>query len=90
MAQGQGSLPGLLGSLPGLGQAETPEQKREFCQRVAGAALRCGPTLDMTALGACLVRSLPPQDSLRVAQVTNSARGNPASLLSECGITGGR
>lgn len=84
---GSGGGLSLPGGIPGLGgQRETPEQKREFCQRVAGAALRCGPTLDMTALTTCLVRTLPPQDSLRVAQVANGARGNAASLLSECGI----
>jgi hypothetical protein len=84
---GGGGLGGALGNIPGLGgQRETPEQKREFCQRVAGAAMRCGPTLDVTALSACLVRSLPPQDSMRVAQVANNARGNAGALLSECGI----
>ena len=83
------SVPGL-GSLPGLGQPETPQQKREFCQRVAGAAARCGLTLDVTTLSSCLVRSMPPQDSLRVAQVANSARGNAGSLLSECGVSFGR
>ncbi len=105
-ALGQGlSLPGLgggggsgtagasrlLGTLPGLGgQQETPEQKRAFCQRIAGAAFRCGPTLDMANLSACLVRTLPPEDSLRVAQVANNARGNPSALLSDCGIGLGR
>ncbi|WP_270939183.1 hypothetical protein [Falsiroseomonas oryzae] len=81
-----------LGSLPGLGQRqpETPEQKREFCQRVGSAAMRCGLTLDVTALTSCLMRSLPPQDSLRVAQVANNARGSASSLLSDCGIGLGR
>ncbi len=97
-AMGQGfSLPnlgggsgGMLGNVPGLGgQAETPQQKREFCQRVAGATMRCG-TFDMTALGACLVRSMPPGDSMRVAQVANNARGNVSSLMSDCGISLGR
>jgi hypothetical protein len=77
-------------SLPGTGGAETPEQKRAFCQRVAGAALRCGPTLDIASLSACLMRSLPPQDSMRVAQVANSARGGASALLSECGVGFGR
>jgi hypothetical protein len=100
-AMGQGlSLPGLGGAptpqasgtpgLPWLGGAETPEQKRAFCQRVAGAALRCGPTLDIASLSACLMRSLPPQDSMRVAQVANSARGGASALLSECGVGFGR
>jgi hypothetical protein len=89
-ATGGGGLGGALGNIPGLGQPETPEQKRAFCQRVGGAALRCGITLDATALTFCLVRTLPPQDSLRVAQVANSARGNAGSLLTECGIGFGR
>lgn len=88
---GGGSRPaGPLGQIPGLGQPETPEQKREFCQRVARAALQCGIGLDATALSACLVRTLPPQDSMRVAQVANAARGSAASLLTECGIGFGR
>jgi len=29
---------------------------------------------------------MPWQDSLRVAQVTAAARGNPAYVLTECGI----
>ncbi len=81
---------GPLGQIPGLGQPETPEQKREFCQRVARAALQCGVGLDVTALSSCLVRTLPPQDSMRVAQVANAARGSAASLLTECGIGFGR
>lgn len=85
------SLPGgAQGMIPGLGQPETPEQKRAFCQRVGQAAMRCGLGLDVTALSACLVRTLPAQDSLRVAQVANSARGNAGSLLTECGIGFGR
>jgi hypothetical protein len=87
-AQGlPGGIPGLSG-VPGLGSAqETPEQKRAFCQRVAGAAARCGLTLDVTALTSCLVRSLPPQDSLRVAQTAERARGNAGALLGDCGIS---
>ncbi len=87
-AAGQG-----LQSVPGLGQSqapETPEQKRAFCGRVAAAALRCGPGFDVVALSSCLIRTLPPQDSLRVAQVANNARGNAGSLLSDCGIGLGR
>ena len=90
-------LPALAGpamgqgfSLPGLGGAETPEQKRAFCQRIAGAAMRCGPGFDIASLSACLVRSLPPQDSMRVAQVASSARGSASALLSECGVGFGR
>jgi hypothetical protein len=87
-----GGRPGTpLGNIPGLGQPETPEQKRAFCQRVGSAAARCGLTLDMTALSACLVRTLPPQDSMRVAQVSQSTRGGGLSaLMSECGIGLGR
>lgn len=86
---GGGRVPGLS-QIPGLGQPETPEQKRAFCQRVGSAAMRCGLTLDATALSACLVRTLPPQDSLRVAQVADRARGSASSLLSDCGIGLGR
>ena len=85
MAQGLPGLPGLGG-----GAAETPEQKRAFCQRVAGAAGRCalsgGFSLDMVALSGCLIRSLAPQDSLRVAMAANAARGNAGALLSQCGV----
>jgi len=82
-----GGLPGMSG-IPGLGGAqETPEQKRAFCQRVAAAASRCGLTLDITALTTCLVRALPVQDSLRVAQVAERARGNAGGLLGDCGIS---
>jgi hypothetical protein len=82
------NLGGAAGNIPGLGrQQETPEQKRAFCQRVAGAARQCGLGLDVTALSTCLVRSLPTQDSMRVAQVANNARGNAGSLLSDCGIS---
>jgi hypothetical protein len=87
---GGSGLPGL-GGIPGLGaQNETPEQKRAFCGRVASAAMRCGPTLDVTALSSCLIRTLPPQDSLRVAQVANNSRGNASGLLSDCGVGLGR
>ncbi|MGG5822641.1 hypothetical protein [Falsiroseomonas sp. HW251] len=86
-AAGQG-----LPTIPGLGQSqpETPEQKRAFCGRVAAAALRCGPGFDVVALSSCLVRTLPAQDSLRVAQVANNARGNAGALLSDCGVGLGR
>jgi len=99
--QGQGGLGGALGGMLGGGNAgstaqalqgvfgqQTPEQKRAFCTRVAGAARSCGLTLDVTALTTCLMRSLPGEDAARVARVANTARGNPTSLLSECGVTG--
>lgn len=89
---GQGGTGGGAGStaaaLQGVFGQQTPEQKRAFCTRVASAARGCGLTLDMTVLGACLVRSLPPEDSARVARVANTARGSPMALLSECGIGG--
>jgi hypothetical protein len=83
---GGSSLPPGLSGLPGLSQPETPEQKRAFCQRVGQAAVSCGLSLSVTAMTSCLVRTLPPQDSLRVAQVAERARGSAGSLLSECGI----
>ena len=79
-ALGQGmSIPGLGGqgggraaeALRGAFEHQTPEQRRAFCGRVGQAALRCG-TIDMAALSACLVRSLPPQDSARVARVAQA------------------
>lgn len=99
-APGGGGLGGMLGggqggaggstaaALQGVFGQQTPEQKRAFCTRVASAARGCGLTLDMTVLGACLVRSLPPEDSARVARVANTARGSPLALLNECGIGG--
>jgi hypothetical protein len=89
-AQGLPNIPGLQ-NIPGFGapQAETPEQKRAFCGRIAMAAVRCG-TLDVAGLTICLVRTLPPQDSLRIARVAQAANGNAGALLTECGVTGGR
>lgn len=89
-AQGLPSIPGLQ-NIPGLGapQAETPEQKRAFCGRVAMAAVRCG-TLDVAGLTTCLVRTLPPQDSIRIARVAQAANGNAGALLTECSVPGGR
>lgn len=87
--QGQGAgghAPSTLSALQGVFGQQTPEQKRAFCTRVAGAARQCGLTLDMTALGSCLIRTLPGEDSARVARVANTARGNPTALLSECGV----
>lgn len=86
--QGGGHSPATLSALQGVLGQQTPEQKRAFCTRVAGAARQCGLTLDMTVLGTCLIRSLPAEDSARVARVANTARGNPAALLSECGVGG--
>ncbi len=95
MAQGL-SLPGLGGqgggatdALRGAFAEQTPEQRRSFCGRVAQAAKNCG-TVDMTALSACLTRTLPAQDSARVARVANASRGNVSGLMQECGITLGR
>lgn len=95
MAQGL-SLPGTGGqggsatdALRGAFAEQTPEQKRAFCGRVAQAAAGCG-TIDITALSACLIRTLPAQDSARVARVANASRGNISGLMQECGISLGR
>jgi len=89
MAQGL-PLPGQMGpAAQALQQAFaplTPEQRRAFCLRVGQAAMRCGITLDMTVLGACLIRTLPQEDSIRAARVLQATQNNPSSLLSECGI----
>jgi hypothetical protein len=87
-ALGGGNAGSTAQALQGIFGQQTPEQKRAFCTRVAGAARSCGLTLDVTALTACLMRSLPGEDSARVARVANTARGNPTALLSECGVTG--
>ncbi|WP_439596123.1 hypothetical protein [Falsiroseomonas sp.] len=94
-ALGQGlTLPGRgAQGVPGLiAPAETQQQKREFCQRVAAAAGRCAMAggAAAPALAACLVQGLPAQDSMRVAQLAQSARGSVAGLLSECGVGLGR
>lgn len=81
---GSTSLPGI----PGLGQQQqTPDQRRAFCQRVGDAASRCGLSLDVTALSSCVIRSLPAEDSLRVAQAANNARGDASSVLGACGVS---
>lgn len=85
---GGGQSPATMGALQGVFGQQTPEQRRAFCTRVAGAARNCGFTLDMSALGACLIRTLPQEDSVRVARVANTASGNPMALLGECGISG--
>ncbi len=84
-----GSGGGSLGALQGAFAQQTPEQRRAFCGRVGQAAARCG-TIEMTALSACLVRTLPPQDSARVARVAQSTGGNVSGLMNECGLTLGR
>lgn len=68
---------------------QTPEQRRAFCGRMAQAAASCG-TIEMPALSACLIRTLPAQDSARVARVAHATRGNIGSLIQECGIMLGR
>jgi hypothetical protein len=89
-AQGLPNLQGLGGMVPGLGQPQTPEEKRGFCTRVATAAARCATTgglsLDVVGLTGCLVKALPPQDGLRVAQVAQRSQGNAGAVLGECGI----
>ncbi|MBU8539719.1 hypothetical protein [Falsiroseomonas tokyonensis] len=94
-AFGQGfALPGRGASgIPGvLAPAETPQQQREFCQRLATAAGRCAMAggIAAPALAACLAQGLPAQDSIRVAQLAQASRGSLAGLLSECGIGLGR
>lgn len=96
-ASAQGlSLPGMGGqggsatdALRGAFAEQTPDQRRAFCGRVAQAAVGCG-TIDMAALSACLIRTLPAQDSARVARVANASRGNVSGLMQECGISLGR
>lgn len=92
LAQGL-SAPGQSGSatdaLRGAFAEQTPEQRRAFCSRVAQAAVSCG-TSDMAALLACMIRTLPAQDSARAARVANATRGNLSGLIHECGITLGR
>jgi hypothetical protein len=81
-------LLGLVLACPAAAQspAEPPERQRAFCQRVAAAALRCEAGGDLVALSACLVRTLPWQDSLRVALVAAAARADMAALLAECRV----
>ncbi len=85
-AQGIPGIPGLAA------QPQTPEARQAFCRRVAGAAARCAVAggLDTAALATCLVRTLPAEDSLRVAQAAQRASGSAAAVLSECGIGGAR
>jgi len=95
IAQGL-SVPGLGGqggsatdALRGAFAEQTPEQRRAFCGRVAQAAVSCGTT-EVAALLACLIRTLPAQDSARAARVANASRGNVSELMRECGIILGR
>ena len=76
-------------ALRGAFAEQTPEQRRAFCSRVAQAAVSCGTT-EIAALLACLIRTLPAQDSARAARVANASRGNVSELMRECGITLGR
>ncbi|MBR0654268.1 hypothetical protein [Plastoroseomonas arctica] len=87
------SVPSLGGQAPNaqaLGTqaltAQTPEERRAFCQRVGSAASSCGLGIGAQALTACLIRTLPTQDSLRVARVANDTRGDATSVLRECGV----
>ncbi len=77
---------GVTDALRGAFAEQTPEERRAFCGRVGQAALNCG-TMEMAALSACLIRTLPAQDSARVARVANATRGNVSGLMQECGIT---
>lgn len=96
-AMAQGGFPlGLPGGVGGAGPAHGPApgpvggSGAEFCRRVGQAALTCrsgGVALtDPAGLATCLVRALPMADSLRVAQAAQRAQGNPASVLTECGV----
>ena len=84
-AQGGSAVDVLRGAFA----EQTSEQRRAFCGRVAQAAVSCGTT-DMAALLACLMRTLPAQDSARAARIANASRGNVGELIHECGITLGR
>lgn len=84
-AQGLSAVDAMRGAFAD----QTPEQRRAFCGRVAQAAANCG-TIDMPALSACLIRTLPAQDSVRVARVANATRGNISGLVQECGMNFGR
>ncbi|MES2713895.1 MAG: hypothetical protein V4653_20130 [Pseudomonadota bacterium] len=80
-ASAQFTMPAMPGAQP-----QTPEQRRAFCQRVGTAAVSCGLTTGAQALTACLVRTLPTQDSLRVARVANDTRGDATAIIRECGV----
>ncbi|MSP30989.1 MAG: hypothetical protein EXR09_11270 [Acetobacteraceae bacterium] len=95
MAQGL-SVPGLgsqggsaTDALRGAFAEQTSEQRRAFCGRVAQAAANCS-TIELATLSACLIRTLPAQDSVRVVRVANATRGNVGGLIQECGLTLGR
>lgn len=93
-AQGLPNIPGLGNAIPGLSRPQTAEEKRAFCGRAARAAASClaagGLSLDIVGLSTCLVKTLPPQDALQVAQVAQRAGGSAGALLGECGIEIGR
>jgi len=93
-AQGLPNIPGLGNAIPGLSKPQTQEEKRAFCGRAASAAAKClaagGLSLDMVGLTTCLLKTLPPQDALQVAQVAQRAGGSAGALLGECGIGLGR
>lgn len=77
--------------IPGMGGgAVAPDSGSAFCQRVGRAVLSCRAggvgLMDLAGLGTCLLRTLPAQDSLRVAQAAQRAQGSPASVLTECGL----
>lgn len=82
------SIPSLGGQAPSTQAltAQTPEQRRAFCQRVGTAASGCGLGIGAQALTACVIRALPTEDSLRVARVANDTRGDASSLMRECGV----
>ncbi len=75
--------------IPGQGTG-APDTGSAFCQRVGRAVLACRAggvgLMDLAGLGTCLARTLPVQDSLRVAQAAQRAQGSPASVLTECGL----
>ena len=84
-AQGGAPNPALTEALRGAFADQTPAERRAFCLRVGQAALRCGGA-DVLVLSTCLLRSLPPADSARLARVANATRGSAGGLLQECGI----
>ena len=88
--QGGGQPGATAQALQNIFGAQSPEQRRALCRRVGEAAARCGLGTDIAALSSCLIRTLPPEDSVRVARIANTARGNAGALLTECGITFGR
>jgi len=79
--------------MPGLApQPQTHEARQAVCRRVASAATRRAAAggLDMVALAGCLMRTLPAEDSLRVAQSAQRAAGSASAMLAECGVGAAR